>query len=159
MSDVTTKPINSIESETPKGKKRNRASTLDFAFPPIWVMGVAVLLVVLMTVLSGWKIVNLEYERADVKAERKLLEHDLQTYHAIRQELPVLEKRHQDLTREVSDLLGKVQSERTVMDSLAIQKDAVLVELEKAKAEAREVQEASQANVVELREGCGQKTV
>jgi chromosome segregation ATPase len=145
MSDVSTKPIDSIEPETPKGKRKNRASALDFAFPPVWVMGVSVLLVVLMTVLSGWKIVNLEYERAGVNAERKLLEHDKQTYYAIHQELPVLEKRHQDLTREVSDLTGKVQSERTVMESLAIQKDAVLVELEKAKAEAKETQEAAQA--------------
>jgi len=42
------------------GTKKARGGALDRTFPPAWLLGAAVLFVVLLTIVSGWKIVNLE---------------------------------------------------------------------------------------------------
>ena len=47
-------------------------SALDKAFPSPWILGGLVFLVVLLSVLSGWKIVNLERERAVLESEQQL---------------------------------------------------------------------------------------
>ncbi len=47
-----------------KDKYRTKGGALDQTFPSAWLLGAAILVVVVLTVLSGWKIVNLEQERA-----------------------------------------------------------------------------------------------
>ena len=60
MNDITPEQKISKHSGTISEKGKIKGSSLDRKFPPVWLMGTAVLLVMLLTVLSGWKIVNTE---------------------------------------------------------------------------------------------------
>lgn len=124
---------------------RNSTGALDQSFIPAWLMGGAVILVVLLTALSGWKIVNLEAERSNVESQRRLLERDKQAYAEIQRELPSLEKREQDLLGAVGELEGKERGARTRYESLTAQGNAAQLEMEKAKAERDQAQAAAQA--------------
>lgn len=113
------------------------------SFPTVALMFAAVFFVVLMLSLMGWKIVNLDNERALINTERRLLERDRLAYTKIVEELPNLEDRRQGLIREVSKLDGEVQSARAALDSLATQRNAARSELDEAKALRAEAQEAT----------------
>jgi hypothetical protein len=95
------------------GKQRNGLN-----FPSVAFMGIAVFLVVLMIIVLGWKIVNLENKKARLDSERRLLERDKLAYAKVLEELPSLEDKRQNLSRELDELKGKVQSNQTVLASL-----------------------------------------
>lgn len=143
MSDMTHRQTNPAQPESEARTERKRANVL--TFPSVAVMGTAVFVVVLMMVISGWKIVNLEQERARVDIDRRLLERDRLAYSKILEELPGLEDKRQVRIREVAELEGKVQSSRTVLESLTTQKDLARSELDRAKALEREAEEAAKA--------------
>jgi chromosome segregation ATPase len=118
------------------GKQRNGLN-----FPSVAFMGIAVFLVVLMIIVLGWKIVNLENEKARLDSERRLLERDKLAYAKVLEELPSLEDKRQNLSRELDELKGKVQSNQTVLASLITQKDAARSELDKSRATNKQIQE------------------
>ena len=118
------------------GKQRNGLN-----FPSVAFMGIAVFLVVLMIIVLGWKIVNLENEKARLDSERRLLERDKLAYAKVLEELPSLEDKRQNLSRELDELKGKVQSNQTVLASLITQKDAARSDLDKSRATNKQVQE------------------
>ena len=51
-------------------------SALDRSFPSPLILGGLILLIIIFTILFGWKIVNLEHERAVLETERRVLERD-----------------------------------------------------------------------------------
>jgi chromosome segregation ATPase len=110
-------------------------------FPSVAFMGIAVFLVVLMIVLLGWKIVNLENEKARLDTERRLFERDKSAYAKVLEDLPSLEDKRQNLSRELDELKGKVQSNQTILTSLITQKDAARSDLDKSRATNKQVQE------------------
>jgi len=67
--------------------KKAKAGALDCVFLPAWLLGGVILIVTSLTVISGWKIVNLESEKAQVQSERRLLERDKRVYASIKNEL------------------------------------------------------------------------
>jgi chromosome segregation ATPase len=110
-------------------------------FPSITFMGIGVFLVVLMLVILGWKIVNLENEKDSLVTERRLFERDKLAYAKILEELPRLEDDRQNKSRELNELTGKIQSNQTLLASLTTQRDAAHSDLDKAKAANKQVQE------------------
>jgi len=128
----------------------NSGSALDRSFFPVWSMGVALILVILLTLLSGWKIINLESERSSVESQRLLLERDKQAYADIQKELPSLERRKQAIISEFSELEGKGRSAQVRYESITVQSNAAQSNLEKALAERDQAQAASQAARQEL---------
>ncbi|RJR21399.1 MAG: hypothetical protein C4582_07895, partial [Desulfobacteraceae bacterium] len=128
-----------------KDLNNNSGSALDRSFFPLWSMWIALILVILLTMLSGWKIINLERERSSVESKRLLLERDKQAYADIQKELPSLEKRKQALISEVSELEGKERSAKVRYESITTQYNVAYSNLEKALAEREQAQAASQA--------------
>ena len=118
------------------GKKQGNG----LKFPSVAIMGIAVFLVVLMMLILGWKIVNLENEKARLDTERRLLERDKSAYAKILEELPDLEDRKQNLLREVEELKGEVQSNQSVLASLKNQQETSLSRLNKAQATDKQLQ-------------------
>lgn len=143
MSDPTLGQTTPAQPEVGGRSYRKKGGALPF--PSIALMGTAIFLVVLMTVLSGWKIVNLEHEWVQLENKQRLLDRDLAAYAKILEELPKLEDRQQGLIREVKELDGKVQSSKTTYENLTTQTDTARSDLDKAKALSSEAQEAAKA--------------
>ena len=138
MSNIENPQNDLIQSQSDKGLGKNKISALDRKFPSVWLIGTGIFLVILLTLWSGWKIVNIERERAHVESERRLLERDKEAYEKILKELPELEDRQQDLFRELSDQQGKVKNAKTILENLNTQVKAAHYELERAKTESNE---------------------
>jgi chromosome segregation ATPase len=143
MSDSTVGQTTTAQPEV-DGRSDNKWGGA-LSFPSILLMGAALFLVVLMIILSGWKIVNLDNERTSIDTQRRLLDRDRLAYDKILQELPGLEDRRQNLIRENNELDGKVQSSRTTHESLTTQNNAARSDLDKAKASSNEAQEVAKA--------------
>lgn len=107
-----------LDNRNKRSPLKRKGAALDRTFPPLWLMGGIVLVVIILTLLSGWKIVNLEKERTDVVTQRKLLDRDKKAFAALRQELPVLEARQEALIRENNDLKGLINSHTARLESL-----------------------------------------
>lgn len=120
-------------------------SALDRAFPSPWLIGGLIFFVVVLSVLSGWKIVNLGRERAILDSERKLLERDKKAYSSILKDLPQMEQKKQALQTALADLQGQVDALNIRSKSLRIKTQSTREELERAKAERTETVEAASA--------------
>jgi chromosome segregation ATPase len=146
MNETTNDQMSPPQTGKLKGKGKLKGGALDRTFIPAWLLGSVILVVIILTVLSGWKIVNLEMERVEVASERSLLERDIQAYASIQKELPALEERQQAWTKEFNELEGKVQTARTRLESLTIQAEAEQLSRDKAKAELTTAQVDTQTN-------------
>ena len=109
-------------------------SALDRSFMPTWLMGGAVLVVALLSVISGWKIFNMESERAKLESDRRVFERNKKAYKTLLKELPALEENWQALTRKVGELEGNAQGAQARVDSLTTQATAAVAALKKAEA-------------------------
>jgi chromosome segregation ATPase len=72
-------------------------SKLDKAFPSLWTLGLLISIIILLSLASGWKVVNLGLEKAK-------LERDIRANKAIRAELPGLETQKNKLRKEIDAL-------------------------------------------------------
>lgn len=143
MSDMIHGEKTSAQPEVGQQADRKRGKGL--SFPSVASMGIAVFLVVLMMIYLGWEIANLNNKKAGIDTERRLLERDKAAYSKVLEELPGLEDRRQNLSRELDELKGKVQSNQTFLTNLTTQKDAALSQLDKAKAANKQIQEETNA--------------
>ena len=81
----------------PKSRESNKKSRLDMTFPNIWLLSATVIAVIILMVVSGWKIINVEaernavdIERVRIEKDREQLERDLHSHSAILKALPSL---------------------------------------------------------------------
>jgi len=88
-------------------------------------MGLIVFLLVILSALSGWKIVHLEQERtalavgqASLAKDRNRLDDDLKTYNEILSQLPDLRKQRQDLEIALVEKQTAVNAEETRFNAL-----------------------------------------
>jgi chromosome segregation ATPase len=72
-------------------------SKLDKAFPSLWTLGLLISIIIVLSLASGWKVVNLGLEKAK-------LERDIRANKAIRAELPGLEMQKNKLRKEIDAL-------------------------------------------------------
>ena len=75
---------------------------------------------------------------AVLESEQQLLERDKKTYATLREELPLLESRQQELNSELGNLQGMVETLRTREESLRLLLERGKKQLEEAKAESTE---------------------
>ena len=83
------------QSDQKAGGENIKGSALDRFCRPVWVVGGALALVILLMVISGWKIVNSEREKWEIERSAHLLT-----------ELPILESKWQKLEKKVKELEG-----------------------------------------------------
>ena len=101
---------NQSEVEAEKGEALNGSVRLDQTHFSFTVMGSIVILLVTLSAVSGWKIVNLEQERtalavgqASLAKDRNRLDIDLKTYNEILSQLPDLRKQRQEMESALAD--------------------------------------------------------
>jgi chromosome segregation ATPase len=123
---------------------------LDSAFPSVKLMLVLIGLVIVLITISGWKVFNIEKEKAYLETERRLLERDKNASAALRRQLPELEDRQQELKREIAELEGKLRSLETRYENIKIQIGNAESGLDKIKAERKQAETAVQVAREEL---------
>ena len=80
--------LNKTPSQYRKPGSKQGGSSLDRAWPPVWIMAITVGVVIVLTVVLGWKIVNLDQEKAMVEKEKSILDRDKKSYSMLLKELP-----------------------------------------------------------------------
>lgn len=135
---------------TENDMRKKAASALDRSFPSVWLFSGAILLVIVLTVLSGWKIINLEHERNQIIFENRLLEQKVQSHSEILKQLPLLESRQNNLKVQVDDLEGKLKAARAEKDSMQIQASEAAERHAKANSQRQIDEEAANAARKEL---------
>ena len=83
---------NEIEKDSSSGKVIN-GSRLDQAFPSLLTLGLLVSAVIVLSLVSGWKVVNLGLEEAK-------LDRDIKANKAIREEIPRLQNEENELRKK-----------------------------------------------------------
>ena len=145
MTESNSEQTNPKQPGNAKDTIKGTSSALDRAFPSLWILAGAIVLVIILIVLSGWKIVNLEHERAAVVNERGLLDRDKKVYGVLVKELPSLEDRKQNLSKEANVLGGEVQAYRTRLESLKVHVNALESKRNTTKAELSQLEAEGKA--------------
>ena len=132
---------NQSEVEAEKGEALNGSVRLDQTHFSFTVMGSIVILLVTLSAVSGWKIVNLEQERtalavgqASLAKDRNRLDIDLKTYNEILSQLPDLRKQRQEMESALAEKQTAVNAEETRFNALR-------GKLTKAEEEFKEIQD------------------
>ena len=112
------------ESDRKAGGKNIKGSALDRFSLPVWVVGGALALVILLMVISGWKIVNSEREKWEIERSAHLLT-----------ELPILESKWQKLEKKVKELEGNKIAKELDLNLIKVDKASVEKMRNDAKAE------------------------
>ena len=141
------------DSKSRVGFKSNR---LDLAFPHVWLLSGVVISIIILMVVSGWKIVNVEAERQSVAMERVRIEKDreqlkinLQSHETILKELPSLEHKNDEFRTLIYQLSGELKAKQTKLDSLKTQLTSAQESLDRAIAErGKAVSEKEAATMV-----------
>jgi len=137
-----TQNIGSKSNHDQKIDPKSKPIALDRVFPSVWVLGITVLLVSLLTVVTGWKVIHLEQERNLLKQQRLLLEKDQEDFKKYMFELPKLRDQHQQLTKMVAHLEGTVAAKQAAMETLSSKAAAVKETLDTANAERTQAESA-----------------
>ena len=126
----------------PKSRESNKKSRLDTTFPNIWLLSATVIAVIILMVVSGWKIINVEAERNAVDIEkvriekdREQLERDLHSHSAILKALPSLKDEHDNLQTLRDKIIDELQAKQTGLESLETQLKSAQEMLDRAIAE------------------------
>ncbi len=101
------------QHKTPVGMHPSEANTtdamtnpvfLDKCFPSLTLIGGMIAVLMLLFILSGWKVVKIEQEqrllaveRSSLAKDRDQLDYDLKTYKEILGQLPELQRQRQDI--------------------------------------------------------------
>ena len=111
-------------NETSKNIKSTRGA-LDRSFPPVWIIAIVIFVIVILTIISGWKIFNLEQERHhlvqlryQIETDRQLLGRDLAAHSEILKQLPTLENRHNDFSAKILSLEGQIRAANLTYEGL-----------------------------------------
>ncbi len=120
------------QSDRKAGGENIKGSALDRFSLPVWVVGGALALVVLLMVFSGWKIVNLEREKIEIDYQRSDLEEKKNEYALILKELPTLKNKRISLKEDIKKLEGDMFAAKTILDSFVTQNQSANSQLQKA---------------------------
>lgn len=98
----------SNQKNTAPSKPKRRGTNLDRSFPVGIILLLMLALVVFLQVISAWKIMKIEREKAILETEKK-------NYAYIKKELPTLRKESGELKREHLELQGEVAGLESVL--------------------------------------------
>jgi chromosome segregation ATPase len=110
MSD-SSQNSNGQEATPPAGSGPERKpAALDRAFPPLWVMGGLIFIVILAVMVMGWKVVNLEKEQWALDNDRKELKDLWLRFEGLTEAVQELEEKHDPLKQSVIRLRGEAKT-------------------------------------------------
>jgi chromosome segregation ATPase len=94
---------NEFKNDASSSRVRN-GSELDKAFPSTLTLGFLVIMVITLSLVTGWKVVNLGLEKAE-------LERDLKTNKAIREEIPRLQTEENELRKKRDQIKSEKETQ------------------------------------------------
>ena len=93
----------------------------DTAFPSTLLMGLCLILVIVLTGVTGTKVLHLDQEREAIQLDRAVLERDINANRQLREELPQLEEQRNRLIIAVTQLEATKTGYQQTVDKLTLQ--------------------------------------
>lgn len=122
-------------------------------FPTSATIGVMALLVVFLSVLTGWKVATIETERAAIEQERvaleknkELFEEQKKNYQQLLSELPPLQFVHQNLLRSITIIKGEIAKDNATRAELHSEIKKLMEKKEQTRAEDIVLRQQLEAN-------------
>lgn len=133
-----------MTDSTGQPSRRGPAPRLDTTFPSVKLLAAAIGFIILVSIISGFKVVRLDHDQDELRLERAVFEKERAALGDYKNEMPALEQLHTELRNVTADMQARHDALAEELKGLEQQRQEVRTMLDEARGEYYRFQGARQ---------------